>query len=148
MDDNARRNLEYKESGGKAWDLLRHWCLEDADWKDSFTKEDVVVTRCASSCDTCFIRFEICPNIGFFPQKGDSSNRLARKGQVVQRCACSLDPSFSAYQSDQTPCIAVGVIENCNIDDLIALVTYVLPRLPWKSPFTQRNDVLETILTV
>lgn len=45
MDDELRRKQAYRDLGVNAWDLLRHWCLEDTEWKESFTKEDVVVSR-------------------------------------------------------------------------------------------------------
>lgn len=48
MDGEAIRKQEYRDLGVNAWDLLRHWCLEDAEWRESFVKEDVVVSRYVS----------------------------------------------------------------------------------------------------
>lgn len=42
---DEKRASEYRELGVNAWNLLRNWCLEDTEWKESFTKDDVVVSR-------------------------------------------------------------------------------------------------------
>lgn len=45
MSDTDSDKSNYKALADKAWDQLRFWALEDDSWKESFTKEEVVVTK-------------------------------------------------------------------------------------------------------
>jgi hypothetical protein len=36
-----------KDLGDKAWEQLHSWCFEHEGWKDSFTKEEVAVSKYA-----------------------------------------------------------------------------------------------------